>query len=105
MRDGETDLELTIFELRHREQAFLVRLLDEARELRHAEVLFVERRIDVLHHLLEAIRTHDIAVPLHSRYGFGDELPRVELAGRLLFARSEERRVGEECRSRWSPYH
>ena len=24
---------------------------------------------------------------------------------RLLAARSEERRVGKECRSRWSPYH
>ena len=23
----------------------------------------------------------------------------------LLSFRSEERRVGEECRSRWSPYH
>src|SRR2546425_13229631 len=23
----------------------------------------------------------------------------------LSFARSEERRVGKECRSRWSPYH
>ena len=23
----------------------------------------------------------------------------------LLFIRSEERRVGKECRSRWSPYH
>ena len=23
----------------------------------------------------------------------------------LLSARSEERRVGKECRSRWSPYH
>ena len=23
----------------------------------------------------------------------------------LLAARSEERRVGKECRSRWSPYH
>ena len=22
-----------------------------------------------------------------------------------LFCRSEERRVGKECRSRWSPYH
>ena len=27
----------------------------------------------------------------------------LELAGDLL--RSEERRVGKECRSRWSPYH
>ena len=24
---------------------------------------------------------------------------------KLAFRRSEERRVGKECRSRWSPYH
>ena len=30
---------------------------------------------------------------------FGDE------QGRAWEARSEERRVGKECRSRWSPYH
>ena len=23
----------------------------------------------------------------------------------VFFGRSEERRVGKECRSRWSPYH
>ena len=28
-----------------------------------------------------------------------------ELVGRLDGVRSEERRVGKECRSRWSPYH
>src|SRR5260370_23944840 len=27
------------------------------------------------------------------------------LGGRDLRLRSEERRVGKECRSRWSPYH
>jgi len=26
-------------------------------------------------------------------------------AGEQEFYRSEERRVGKECRSRWSPYH
>ena len=26
-------------------------------------------------------------------------------ARKTLFQRSEERRVGKECRSRWSPYH
>ena len=26
-------------------------------------------------------------------------------ASALALARSEERRVGKECRSRWSPYH
>src|SRR3712207_8466857 len=31
-----------------------------------------------------------------------DELPGVE---QLAPVRSEERRVGKECRSRWSPYH
>src|ERR1051325_10333590 len=33
---------------------------------------------------------------------------RASVAGRVLAvlsARSEERRVGKECRSRWSPYH
>ena len=25
--------------------------------------------------------------------------------GFVVFCRSEERRVGKECRSRWSPYH
>ena len=29
----------------------------------------------------------------------------LERGGRVLFTRSEERRVGKECRSRWSPYH
>src|SRR5256886_11187210 len=29
----------------------------------------------------------------------------LERAGELLSDRSEERRVGKECRSRWSPYH
>jgi len=29
----------------------------------------------------------------------------VDALNRLSRARSEERRVGKECRSRWSPYH
>src|ERR1017187_10931496 len=37
-------------------------------------------------------------------------LPKFELAAILMYLtmlpnRSEERRVGKECRSRWSPYH
>ena len=30
---------------------------------------------------------------------------RSDLIGNLVVLRSEERRVGKECRSRWSPYH
>ena len=33
------------------------------------------------------------------------ELIRVEQRAGELLGRSEERRVGKECRSRWSPYH
>ena len=33
---------------------------------------------------------------------FGTDL---EAATRHYIERSEERRVGKECRSRWSPYH
>src|SRR2546425_9189596 len=29
----------------------------------------------------------------------------VEADGHRILLRSEERRVGKECRSRWSPYH
>ena len=32
-------------------------------------------------------------------------LPLVPLLGPMATTRSEERRVGKECRSRWSPYH
>src|SRR2546422_7023683 len=36
----------------------------------------------------------------------GGAIPLVDLRKRLgTAARSEERRVGKECRSRWSPYH
>ena len=34
----------------------------------------------------------------------GDELQDLAMCA-LLHDRSEERRVGKECRSRWSPYH
>ena len=41
-----------------------------------------------------------VAVGIDVRNGSGiDEIPQT------LEQRSEERRVGKECRSRWSPYH
>ena len=30
---------------------------------------------------------------------------RLAVDAHIIFSRSEERRVGKECRSRWSPYH
>ena len=37
--------------------------------------------------------------------GSDSDLPVVEAIFPILDSRSEERRVGKECRSRWSPYH
>ena len=36
---------------------------------------------------------------------YRQETTAVKTEYRTLFKRSEERRVGKECRSRWSPYH
>ena len=35
----------------------------------------------------------------------GAEYVHVDVMDGLFVKRSEERRVGKECRSRWSPYH
>ena len=34
-----------------------------------------------------------------------EEIPLSEIFAKIGLDRSEERRVGKECRSRWSPYH
>ena len=39
------------------------------------------------------------------RAGDITEVMGIVVSGCVLIIRSEERRVGKECRSRWSPYH
>src|SRR3989441_4351914 len=48
-----------------------------------------------------ALLTLDLGRPLR----FWHMLFQSEKFPNLMFKRSEERRVGKECRSRWSPYH
>ena len=40
-----------------------------------------------------------------SQFASSDSSGVVVVVARKSSARSEERRVGKECRSRWSPYH
>ena len=42
---------------------------------------------------------------IHVKIVDPDERRAQRASNRLDKARSEERRVGKECRSRWSPYH
>ena len=36
---------------------------------------------------------------------FSDKFIKIPVVGAIALTRSEESRVGKECRSRWSPYH
>ena len=57
------------------------------------------------------------SIPYHDTYGNPDTLINVTNSSTVTYddvtptifvttySRSEERRVGKECRSRWSPYH
>src|SRR2546425_2728232 len=51
--------------------------------------------------------TRDIAIKFNELYGevFVLPEPQIRAAVAKVPGRSEERRVGKECRSRWSPYH
>src|SRR5256885_16808801 len=46
-----------------------------------------------------------IALTMYDEQQYIFDLVRAGATGYLLKDRSEERRVGKECRSRWSPYH
>src|SRR3989454_6441129 len=54
--------------------------------------------IIVIHELAKVDASHAITVSAHTTLGTS---PIVDFGTE----RSEERRVGKECRSRWSPYH
>ncbi len=90
-RIRHVDFHLPVLEARDLDQAALRRFLTEARELRHAEILLVERRVDLLHHLLQTVGAHHIAVALHPLDPFHDQLPRIVLYDFLLAGLHEPR--------------
>ena len=62
----------------------------------------MDHNLDIAVAIATMIRPAVIAVLL---MGLWAGVYRTELPPRARIARSEERRVGKECRSRWSPYH
>src|SRR3712207_7043233 len=48
---------------------------------------------------------HRLVLLLPDQLVAADAEATIELGENALVVRSEERRVGKECRSRWSPYH
>ena len=63
----------------------------------------VEIQIEKSRGLVEGLRRH--VKEMGERGVTNDEINAMEQAVKELEARSEERRLGKECRSRWSPYH
>ena len=49
-------------------------------------------------------RLQAVEIPVHERDAFNKAI-QVAILSYITLTRSEERRVGKECRSRWSPYH
>src|SRR5258706_11221883 len=60
-----------------------------------------------LHALTEVGKFRVVAVHDLAQFGYNGDSSRMQgdLANLSRQGRSEERRVGKECRSRWSPYH
>ena len=55
--------------------------------------------------LLAYILARNISQPIRTLERGMSRLAEGDLETRISQLRSEERRVGKECRSRWSPYH
>src|ERR1044072_3055062 len=86
------------------QQQKLYRCLDHVRQLTRTRKWKHKERRDSSHSYWS--RTHGPRGTTHGTYGRRPWLWMVSQRGFLLPAgRSEERRVGKECRSRWSPYH
>src|SRR5256885_14556295 len=65
-----------------------------------AQIIALLRRVCKERGAAAMLITHDMGVIAETA-----DRVMVMYQGRVLETRSEERRVGKECRSRWSPYH
>ena len=55
--------------------------------------------------MIKSVPGYEKLVRLFMKLGYEMQYRGENLANMIRVTRSEERRVGKECRSRWSPYH
>src|SRR2546430_17361400 len=70
----------------------------------HTANVFTSRRAEVHAHSIGQSRTSKSCCDGEEKENNSTTAKMLHPAG-ALYKRSEERRVGKECRSRWSPYH
>ena len=75
-----------------------------ARQVEHFGLVMLDTRHRVLRVRIVSIGCLDSTV-VHPRELYGLDTDADPAPHRAAYERSEERRVGKECRSRWSPYH
>src|SRR5690606_16165177 len=77
----------------------------DARSIADVLEMTVSEAIEFFAHAPEVVRRLEPLVAVGLDYvALGQPVPTLS-GGEAQRLRSEERRVGEECRSRWSPYH
>ena len=85
--------------------SFLQRAGTEPVTIVHAEGTEAETRVEVQAHIQPETGFFEVDAPVTTETSCSWKI-RVEVPTDVSLAhRSEERRVGKECRSRWSPYH
>ena len=85
--------------------AKLEELCKDVRVLRNADKVLPED--DNLLDNQDLCLLFKVSIKTLQRYRAIGVLPYFTISGKVYYkaSRSEERRVGKECRSRWSPYH
>ena len=83
--------------------AYIARVLEETKKKNAGEPEFLQTVEEVLSSLEPVINAH----PEYEKVSLLERIvePERTIEFRVTWMRSEERRVGKECRSRWSPYH
>ena len=76
-------------------------------DISNTEILTLEDLQQRRAEALEELRTQKQVMSDTARNLFAPIAPAADKGTAIMraFNRSEERRVGKECRSRWSPYH